>query len=129
VSSPDGKDRRKGPRQPVADSFSLGMMLPKKGPQRLRIFDLSKEGLGIEVDVDADDPDPMTLAKGDQIECHLYLNQSLYVPLQAEVAWLDNQSPRRAGLSLIPKDSKGWKGYSAFLTALEELEEVGVIGS
>src|SRR5579885_2681962 len=81
----DGAERRRSARQPILDSFSLFVVVPKKGIHRLPIHDVSAEGIGFDLDTEGESPSDFPVKVGETLELRLYLNQSLFLALEAKV--------------------------------------------
>jgi hypothetical protein len=123
-----GAERRKTKRRPVLDTFSLFVVVPKKGMHRLQVHDLSEGGLGFDLDIDGENFDEFPAKVGEQIEVHLYLNQSLYLPLAAQIARVeDTKTVRRVGAEIVEKGSPSAKAFAAFLQMLDVVTEAGQI--
>ena len=64
------------------------------------------------------------MEKGTKIEIQFYLNQSLYIPLEVEVMRVQESSGiRQVGANFVDTKSKGYKAYSAFMKALDEIAD------
>jgi hypothetical protein len=123
-----GMERRKHVRRPVLDSFSLFVVVPKKGVHRLPIHDVSDHGLGFDLDTEGESFTDFPISSGEMIEVQFYLNQSLYIPIKVKVAQLKVEGPvRRVGVELIEKDGKPGKAYLAFVQMLDQIGEAAKI--
>lgn len=128
--SHSGIDRRKTPRRPILSTFSVFIVIPKKGFYRLAVYDISEEGVGFEMDVEGESPSHFPIKNGENIEFRLYLNQSLYVPLTAQITRLEETpTGRRAGAELQDKGSSGHKAFLAFLDFLDKIANLVEIDS
>ena len=126
--SPDKSERRRVHRRPVLDSFSMFVVVPKKGPYRLRVHDISNLGIGFDIDVDGE-PEVLAIAKGEEIDVHFYLNQSLYLPLKVTVARIEKAGLiRRIGAEVAENDSPGHKALQAFVQMLDAVILAGKFG-
>lgn len=123
-SKPD-TERRGSQRRPVLDSFSLFVVVPKKGGSRLKIHDLSERGLGCDIDVEGEDPDFFPIKKGEQLHIRLYLNQTLHVPVDVTVVRvIDGSGVRRVGLEYSDSAGSGAKACAAFVRMLDNILDV-----
>ena len=123
-----GSERRKALRRPVLGTFSLFLVIPKKGPQRLYIHDLSELGLGTDLEVEGEEDMGFSLTLGESLEVQLYLNQSLYLPLNVRVARLETiNGVRRMGSEFSERTTQSMKALKAFVKMLDEILEVAEI--
>jgi hypothetical protein len=126
MSSPSNpKERRRARRRPVLETFSLFVVIPKKGIHRLAIHDVSDLGIGFDLDTEGESPADFPLTSGNSLDLRLYLNQSLYLPLTVEVVRIeDRNTVRRVGAEFAQRDSGNYKGFLAFLTMLDSVIDV-----
>jgi hypothetical protein len=123
-TGPGGAERRKFKRRPVLDTFSLFAVVPRKGPHRVPVHDISDQGLAFDLDIEGEEASVFPVARGESLEVQLYLNQSLYLPLQIQVARLEEKgSIRVVGAQIQDKTSKAYKGFLSFLTMLDSITE------
>jgi hypothetical protein len=123
-----GEERRRSKRRPVIDTFSLFCVVPKKGVHRLKIHDVSDQGIGFDLDIDGEDIAEFPLKTKENLEVHLYLNQSLYLSLPVSVARLeDGGGIRRVGAEFTDRSGASYKAYAAFLQMLDLLGEAAQI--
>ena len=124
-----GEERRRAKRRPILDSFSLFVSVPKKGPHRLKVHDVSDLGLGFDLDAEGESLTDFLIQNGEMLEVHFYLNQSLYLPLRAEVTRIVTKADvRQVGAEFVDKaSSKAYKAYLAFLVMLDSLAEIGKV--
>jgi len=123
-----GAERRKTKRRPILDTFSLFVVVPKKGMHRLQVHDVSEGGLGFDLDIDGENFDEFPAKVGEKLVVHLYLNQSLYLPLQVQIARLeDTKTIRRLGTELVDPNSPESKAFGSFLQMLDVVSDVGEI--
>lgn len=122
------EDKRRAKRRPILDTFSLFISIPRKGPHRLKVHDVSELGIGFDFDIEGEPNSDFQPQKGQQMEIHLYLNQSLFIPLTVEVARVDTQGRlRRVGAEFAQTKERPYRAFTAFLTALDVLAEVAEI--
>ena len=118
----DPSERRKSKRRPILDSFSLFLVVPRKGPHRLPIHDVSREGIGFSLDTEGETPEEFPLEQGETLNLRLYLNQTLYLPLVLKAARIESHSGlRRVGASFEEREKASYKAYLAFHDMLEEV--------
>lgn len=116
MSGPRGIERRKTQRRPVLDTFSLFVVIPKKGSHKLKVYDVSEGGLRFDYDLEGEPADLFPVRQGEEFELHFYLNQRLFVPLKVKVARIENvDSIRRIGAEI----SGASRTYDAFLKMLD----------
>lgn len=124
----NGIERRKQKRSQILDSFSLFAVVPKKGAYRLPINDLSKAGIGFEVDIEGEDLEGFPLVEGDELELHMYLNQTLFLPLEIQIKRISiKKGVRKIGAEFIEKKHKSYKALVSFLEVIEEISKVGKV--
>lgn len=127
------QERRRAKRLPVLESFSVFLVLPGKGDSRLTVFDVSRLGIGFYLDESQNELPPELKAQyqikqGDVLEVHFYLNQSLYIPLSATVARLDEHlHSQRVGVEFTDLSDPGFLAYECFVQMLDRLSGVGKI--
>lgn len=120
-----GVERRKHRRRPVLDTFRFFAVIPQKGPLRLRIYDVSDEGMGFEVDSTAGEAELFDVRPGETINVQFYLNQSLYLPLSVQVVRVDAEGETRTvGAKFTDQDSRAFKAFTAFLNWFDEMLDV-----
>lgn len=123
-----GQERRKSHRRPILDSFSMFVVVPTKGPYRLPVHDVSDSGLGFDFDTEGEDTSLFSVKQGDQFEIHLYLNQSLHIPLNGKVMRVvDDEGTRRLGVELTKTSTAGHKAFMSFLQMIDDLSSSGVV--
>jgi len=124
------QERRKFKRRPILDTFSVFATIPKKGPHRLTLLDLSDQGLGLMLDTEGENEGDFPVKNGDVLEVHFYLNQSLYLPIQIKVVRLETKAAlRQVGGEIISRKDQAHQAYVSFLTMLDNLEGVAKITS
>jgi hypothetical protein len=128
ASKPDGSERRRSRRQPILDSFSLFLVVPKKGIHRLPINDVSAEGIGFDLDTEGESPADFPIKVGESLEILLYLNQSLYLPLEVKVVRsIEKNLIRKIGAEFGSRSGKSFKAFQSFLRMLEDIGEIARI--
>jgi hypothetical protein len=123
-----GAERRKTKRRPILDTFSLFVVVPKKGMHRLQVHDVSEGGLGFDLDIDGESASEFPAKIGEKLEVHLYLNQSLYLPVAVQIARIDDgKTGRKIGAELTDKGAASAKAFAAFLNMLDAVTEAAEI--
>lgn len=113
-------ERRKTRRRPVLESFSLFVVVPKKGPLRLKVHDLSDGGMRFDVDAEGESPTDFQIREGENIDVQLYLNQTLFLPLRLRVVRVESAGAvRRLGAEFAEKSSPGYRAFLAFVQMLD----------
>jgi hypothetical protein len=124
----NGVERRKAKRRAILDSFSVFVAIPKKGFYKLPVHDISDFGLGFDFDTEGEDPADFPIQKGDSVEVHFYLNQSLYLPLQTKVARVETKGTvRQLGVELQDRSAPGAEAFAAFLQLVDCVTDSAVI--
>jgi hypothetical protein len=114
-----GAERRRAQRRPILESFSLFVVIPRKGSHRLRVYDASDHGLRFDLDLEGESSAGSPIKPGEELEVNLYLNQSLYLPLTVKVVRVEEQGTlRRVGSEF---KGKPHRAYLSFLGLLDEL--------
>jgi len=116
------QERRKFKRRQIIDSFSMFVSLPKKGGAKLSLHDVSEQGIGFDFDTDGEAHADSPIAKGDSFDVHLYLNQSLYLPLTVRTARIEPGAIRRLGAEFVETKSPAFEAFQAFVQFLDKLE-------
>ncbi len=118
------KERREFPRKPILDSFSLFVVIPARGSHRLRVHDVSEQGLRFDFDLEGEDVKNSPLAEGDAIEARFFLNSSLSIPLQLEVVRVEKKSGlRRVGTKIKSPKASESKAFATFVDLIDVLVE------
>lgn len=124
------KEKRKSPRKKVIQTFSLFIVIPKKGVHRLPIHDLSDSGLGFDFDIEGESSTDFPIKTGEEFDIHLYLNQTLFLPLKAKIVRIEMRGTiRRTGAELADTGAPGYKAFCSFVQMLENIEGIAVIQS
>lgn len=116
------QERRKHKRRQIIDSFSMFVALPLKGGHKLGLHDLSEQGIGFDFDTDGEAHADSPVAKGDTFTVHLYLNQSLSLPLTVRVARIEPGAIRRLGAEFTEPQTPAFQALLAFVQFLDKLE-------
>lgn len=117
-----GIERRRDKRRPILESFSLFVVVPKKGGHRLPVHDLSDHGLKFDLDTEGEALEDFPIREGEALDLQLYLNQSLALPLAVKIVRIETVAGvRRVGTELTDKKAKGYGGFLAFLKMLDAI--------
>jgi hypothetical protein len=118
-------DRRQAQRRPVLNTFSVFVVVPKKGLHRLAVHDISENGMGFDLDLAGEFPQEYPAKVGDSVEFRFYLNQSLFIPLVIQIARVEEQAEgyRRIGAE-FKEAHKKTQSYKAFLSLLTFLDTI-----
>lgn len=120
------QERRRSKRLRILQSFSLFVVVPKKGAHRLKLIDLSKVGIGFEFDEEGEDQSSYPLVLGEKVEVALFLNQSLSLALTVEIRRIQKtEQTRQLGAEFTEKQSKNFTALSVFVDMLDLLAEAG----
>ena len=127
-----GAERRKSTRRPIVDTFSLFVVVPRKGDFRLKLHDASDHGIGFDVDMEGETvgEEIFPLETGDLLNVHFYLNPSLFLPLQIRIMRIEKREGiRRIGGELQERKSKEYAAFKAFIQMLDSLLETAHFAS
>jgi hypothetical protein len=128
MTKPGTDERRRSTRQPILDSFSLFVVVPKKGIHRLPIHDVSGEGIGFDLDTEGESPTDFPVKLGETLEIRIYLNQSLFLTLDAKVMRSQEKNLiRRIGAEFANRGGKNFKAFQSFLRMLEDIRDAAQI--
>ena len=121
-----GAERRRSRRMAVLDTFNLFAVVPAKAPLKLKVHDISDMGIGFDFDIEEEKGNPMLAVKaGDMLEIQLYLNQSLFLPLMAEVRRvIEKDGVRTVGGEFRCAGTRGHTALLAYLDMLDAVSEV-----
>ncbi|MEO5970353.1 MAG: PilZ domain-containing protein [Bdellovibrionia bacterium] len=116
-------ERRKAKRIPILASFSISLVVPKKGMHRLHIYDVSEKGIGFILNIEEEFSSSNPTEVNDLLEINLYLNSSLFLPLSIRVVRIDDTQTgeRRIGAKFEKRDSETFTALLAFLTFLDKI--------
>jgi c-di-GMP-binding flagellar brake protein YcgR len=122
-------ERRRAKRIPILASFSISLVVPKKGMQRLNIFDVSENGIGFILNIEEEFSSSFPTQLGDLLEINLYLNASLFLPLSVRVVRIDDAQTgeRRIGAEFENRTSETFTAFLAFLTFLDKIQTTVVL--
>ncbi len=123
---PQGAERRKSPRRPIVETFSLFVVVPRKGDFRLKLHDASDHGIGFDVDMEGEEigEENFPLQPGESLDVQFYLNPSLFLPLQVKITRIEKrEGVRRVGGEIQNIKSKEYKAFLAFINMLDSLLE------
>jgi hypothetical protein len=124
-SSPSGSERRKAKRRPILDTFSVFVVVPKKGIHRLEVSDISETGMAFDLDVEGEETSYFPTHEGDTIDLRFYLNNSLYIPLSIQVIRVeDHRNKRRIGAQFQEKSSPNYQAFLSFIRLLDQINDI-----
>jgi len=102
--------------------------VPKKGIHRLPIHDVSAEGIGFDLDTEGESPLDFPVKIGETLELRIYLNQSLFLTLDAKVMRsIEKNLIRRIGAEFSSRSGKNFKAFQSFLRMLEDIHDAAQI--
>lgn len=121
-------ERRHKNRRTILETFNFFVVVPKKGSHRLPVHDLSEDDIGFDIDIEGEMLTNSFIGVEEIIELHLYLNQSLYLPLKIKVARIEEKnSVRRIGATFCEEDSAARKACVAMLQMIDQLMNIAKI--
>jgi len=118
-------ERRRARRRPVLDTFSIFIVIPKKGLHRLEVQDISEGGLGFLLDVEGESPIDYPAKINDAIDFRFYMNNSLYIPMSVQIVRIEDLSTgRRVGAEFQDKSKPSYKAFLSLLKFLDDIIDV-----
>ena len=125
---PTGVERRQTRRRSILETFSVFLVIPRKGIHKLRIQDVSEDGLGFDLDVEGESFADFPVQVHDVIALRFYLNQSLYIPLSVEIVRIEEQTTlRHVGSKFNDKTTPDYKTFLSLLELLDRFSESPVL--
>jgi hypothetical protein len=119
----NGTERRKAKRREILENFSFYVQLPKIGPARHRIKDISESGIGFEVHTVGGS---FLLQKNEKVDLHFFLNQSLFLNLKIEVVRIEmNGDDQQVGAVLLDTNTNQYQTYLTLVNFLDQLGDFG----
>jgi hypothetical protein len=116
-------ERRKSKRREILENFSFYIQVPKLGPARHRVNNLSEFGVGFIVESLGG---IFTLKIDEIVDLNLYLNQSLYLPLKIQVTrQIDQVETQQVGAVFLDTKSNEYQTYLSLVKFLDQLSEFG----
>ena len=116
-------ERRKSKRREILENFSFYIQIPKLGPARHCVHDVSESGVGFIVESLGG---AFTLAQDEKVDLHFYLNQSLFLPLKIQVTRQEqNKETQQIGAVFLDTQSNQ---YQTFLSLVKLLDQLGDFG-
>lgn len=123
----DGEERRRDRRRPIIESFSFFITFPGKGHTKLPIQDISEVGVAYSAEV------ILGFKAGEIVECDLFLNQSLSIPLSGKVVRVIGSKQdleiQEIALEFHDHKHKGVIALTKFLVLLDSLSEIAHVES
>jgi hypothetical protein len=108
------------------DTFSLFVVVPKKGPHKLGVRDVSDLGMRFDIELESEVPGEFAIQVGDTLDIELYLNQTLSLPLKVQVvrfAGAKDSGPRQIGVALTDLYAPSYRAFAAFIQLLDAVSE------
>ena len=125
--SKDHSEKRRAQRRPILSTFSFFVVAPSKGIHRLAIHDISTLGIGFDFDSLGGGED-MSIQSGDDLEIHLYLNQSLFIPLQIHVVRaVEGDHVKKIGAEFSDTSTKSYQALVTLCEMLDQLDDAAHI--
>jgi len=116
-------ERRKSRRRKILEHFSFYIQLPKLGPARHRVNDLSEFGIGFNVETIGG---TFTLKADEKTDLNFYLNQSLFLPLKIQVArQVPEGETQLVGAVFLDTKSNQYQTFLSMVKFLDQLSEFG----
>jgi hypothetical protein len=116
-------ERRKAKRRQILEHFSFYIQIPKLGPARHQVLDLSEFGIGFSVESLGG---VFTLNHDEKVDLHLYLNQSLFLPLKIQVMrQIQSPETQQVGAVFLDTKSNQYQTYLSLVKFLDQLSEFG----
>ncbi len=118
-----GPERRKARRREILEHFSFYIQIPKLGPAKHRVQDVSEAGIGFIVESLGG---VFTLTKDEKVDLHFYLNQSLFLPLKIQVARQEEKKEtQQVGAVFLDTQSNQYQTFLSLVKLLDQLSEFG----
>ncbi len=115
-------ERRKAKRREILENFSFYIQIPKLGTSRHRVHDVSERGIGFIVE----SLGVFTLAHDEKVDLHLYLNQSLFLPLKIQVTrQIEKGETQQVGAVFLDTQSNQYQTFLLLVKFLDQLSEFG----
>jgi len=117
-------ERRKAKRREILEKFSFYICIPKLGFTRHAVNDVSELGIGFTINSLGE----FKLKKDEQCQLHLYMNQSLYLPLDIQVVrQQDQEQTQEIGAIFLDTTSDQYETFLTLVKFLDQLSESGQI--
>lgn len=115
----DKNEEREFIRKDILDSFQIFMTIPYFGSQKISIIDMSMKGLSFRVEPG------MKISEGAKLDCYLYLNSSIRIPLQLSIIHkMDDCGISRAGCEIADTGTSAYRAYAKFIDLMHALEKI-----
>lgn len=106
-------------RKDILDSFQIYITIPYFGSQKISIMDMSMKGLSFRAEPG------MKIQEGAKLDCYLYLNSSIRMPLQLSIVHkIDECGISRAGCEIADTKSSAYRAYAGFIDLMHALEKI-----
>lgn len=115
----DKNEERQFIRKDILDSFQIFMTMPYFGSQKISIMDMSMKGLSFRAEPG------MKIREGAKLDCYLYLNSSIRIPLQLSIVHkIEDCGISRAGCEISDTESSSYRAYAKFIELMHALEKI-----
>lgn len=106
-------------RKDILDSFQIFITIPYFGSQKISIIDMSMKGLSFRIEPG------MKINEGAKLDCYLYLNTSIRIPLQLSIVHkIDDCGISRAGCEIADTETSAYRAYAGFIGLMHALEKI-----
>lgn len=112
-------ERRKSKRREILENFSFYIQIPKLGPARHHVHNVSESGIGFIVESLGG---VFTLNKDEIVDLRFYLNQSLYLSLKIQVSRQEKKGETQE-IGAVFLDTKS-NQYQTFLSLVKFLDQI-----
>lgn len=118
-------ERRLTRRRPVFATFSVFIVVPKKGLHRLILNNVSEKGIFFNIDIEGESQTDSKITVGETLDVRFYLNISLYIPLTIEIKRIEpKEEGRQVGAEICNQESPAYEAFRSFLVLLDKVVEV-----
>jgi hypothetical protein len=109
----------------MLDTFSVFIVIPKKGLHRLAVHDISEDGMSFNIEIEGELPSNSQTQEGESLDFRLYLNATLYIPLSIQVVRVsEHHDGKRIGAEFQDKESANYRAFLSLLHLLDNIESV-----
>lgn len=119
-------ERRKHRRHQILEGFSFFVVVPQKGFLKLKLEDISMQGIGFHLTFPGETIAEKSDVKiGDSIEVLLYVNRSLSIPISVKVARVEQTKEMlKIGGQVHHAQTETERAYLALIEFLGALENM-----
>lgn len=116
-------ERRKSKRREILENFSFYIQIPKFGPARHNVSNVSEYGIGFLVESLGG---VFTLNKDEIVDLRFYLNQSLFLPLKIQVSRQEKKGEiQEIGAVFLDTKSNQYQTFLSLVKFLDQISEFG----